>query len=106
MSKKKTSKAASKKADPSEVQVLDEKTFVSAPRKRRESKTDALARKLLTLDKGKMVALSVPAGSNASQYRSYAYSAMAKSLEHLKGKAVPVTIKVSADGKFLAISLR
>lgn len=104
---KKTKKAAKKADSNPEIQVIDAKEFVSAPRKRRESKTDALAAKLIELPNGKMVLLPVPEGSDATQYRSYAYTAMQRSLKHLKPKAdIPVSIRISEDAKNLAIALR
>lgn len=107
---KKSKKAARKPASPSTdsaVQVMDPKDFQAAPRKRRSSKCDPVAQKLLEAGKGKLVPMPVPKDSNPQQYRSYVYIALQKSLKHFAPKAThKISIQISADQKTLGVSLK
>lgn len=86
--------------------VTDSEKFKPAPRRRRTSLLDDVAKKLIDEGKGKVVQIVVPPGRDVEQFRSYAYAGLKRCLTHFSGKAMSVAIKISADGKNLGVSLK
>lgn len=85
------------------VSVVDVKDVEIKPRKKRESAFDGPAAELLKAGKGKGIVIPVPKGQNLDRFRSYAYTALQRSMSFLKPeKRHPVSIKVTSDGDLLA----
>ena len=86
-----------------EVAVVDVKDVAIQPRKKRLSAFDGPAAELLKAGKGKGIVIPVPKGQNLDRLRSYAYTALQRSMGFLKpGTKNPVSIKVTTDGDLLA----
>lgn len=85
------------------VSVVDVKDVEIKPRKKRVSAFDGPASELLKAGKGKGIVIPVPKGQNLDRFRSYAYTALQRSMSFLKPeKRHPVSIKVTSDGDLLA----
>lgn len=89
------------------VATVDPDKFTAAPRRRRSSQLDAMAKKLLEVGKGTMVTVKVPTGTPAKEFRSYVYSQLKRSLQYFNdGKLTPVAIKIADDGLSLGAQLK
>lgn len=96
---------ANTRMNPSEtsVSVVDVKDVEIQPRKKRASTFDAPAAALLQAAKGKGIVIPVPKGNDLDRFRSYAYTALQRSMSFLKpGEKHTVSIKVTSSGNLLA----